>query len=110
MNLHSTDLNVNPNPDATAITQKQDKDKQNDKSSVETINQLSYYVFIGIIIGFGAIVIAGFIDANYYRHNELFKVATMVIIIAYLLDVVSGRNIFTVIFFLYFILILQIIS
>lgn len=55
------------------------------------LDTLSIYTLTVLLIGGLLITIGGLIDAKYFRHNELFHAGTMILVLMYLLDVVSGR-------------------
>ena len=60
-----------------------------DNLSISVLEEYYYYVAIGTVLFFVILAIFGEIDARWFRHNELFKMSSILVIAMYFMDVLS---------------------
>ena len=107
--VSTTEARESPDETQTTVTAVQDSDEDGSGQFAANnaflgnldLDELSYATLITIFVVATIITAIGMIDAKFVRHNELFKIITMIVVVMYLMDVVSGVYFA---FFLWFVL------
>ena len=88
--IETTGSSTTEEPNLPETTENASKQNNGGNIGSLSLDQLSYITLACILIGAFIVTVTGTIDAKFFRHNELFRYSTMVIVTMYLMDVVSG--------------------